>query len=135
MHERIIKGWWLLNLMIVYNLYNDHLYTECFQGLFACGVRHQLRSRIWPEKIGRFIEIFYHIYHSDGFGHPDRKCILNVITSLKHRTLVSYVLVPLYIYLTLFHYAYSGSVYDIFLSPLFHILVETYDDMQKVVAK
>ena len=45
------------------------------------------------------------------------------------------MLVPFYIYLTLFHYAYSGSVYDIFLSPLFHILVEMYDDMQKVVAK
>lgn len=41
--------------------------------------------------------------------------------------LISLIMVPLHIYMTLFHYAYSGVIYDIICAPLFGILLESYD--------
>lgn len=49
--------------------------------------------------------------------------------------MVTYIMVPIYVYLSLFNYAYAGVTYDIICAPLFGIMLESYEEMIKNVER
>ena len=42
-------------------------------------------------------------------------------------------MIPIYVYFSLFHYAYAGVTYDIICAPLFGIMLESFEEMKKNV--